>query len=94
MKAISGFISAVLSQVVIGLVIGMLWNYSISPLGLPNMSMSHACAIWCLIVLITTVITYIATNIVMVVIEYYRKLQLAETVEALAKLDKDKSEED
>lgn len=30
----------------------------------------------------------------MVVIEYYRKLQLAETVEALAKLDKDKSEED
>ncbi len=96
MKAITGFISAVLSQIVIGLIIGMLWNYSIAPLGLPTLPMTHACAIWMLIALITVVLTYVSTNVVMVVIEYYRKLQLAETIEALAIINKDdnKSEED
>ena len=89
MKAVIGFVSAVLSQVFTGLFLGMLWNYSLAPLGLPDIPMLSAIAIWVLVVTATVMLCYIATNVIISVVDYYRRLTITETLLNLAEKKKD-----
>jgi len=80
MKSVVGIISVILSQVFVGLVLGLLWNYSLVPLGAVSLPMSGACALWGLIVIATIMLCYVGANVVMSVVEYYRRLIIAEMV--------------
>lgn len=94
MKAIIGFLTAGLSQVFAGLFLGILWNYSLAPLGLPVIPIMSAVAAWGLIVTATVMISYIVANVVMSVVDYYRRLALTETIQALVPANKDKKDDD
>ena len=88
MKTVVGIFSVVLSQVFVGLLLGILWNYSLVPLGAVNLSMLGACALWALIVIATIMLCYIGANVIMSVVEYYRRLLLAEILTAPKPADK------
>lgn len=94
MKAIVGFISAVLSQVFAGLFLGMLWNYSLAPLGLPALPMTSAIAIWGIVVVMVIMLSYIISNVVISVIDYYRRLTISEALLSLAPADNKKKDDD
>lgn len=90
MKAVVGFISAVLSQVFTGLFLGMLWNYSLVPMGLPTITMTSAVAVWGILVTAVVMLSYIVANIVISVVNYYHHLALTESLLGLVPPDKKK----
>ena len=92
MKVIVGVISALFSQIFFGLIFGMLWNYIASPLGFTPLPMLSACAIWGLVLGVVIMLTYVIANVAMSVIEYYRRLALAELMLTVANKPKIDSE--
>lgn len=93
MKAVVGFISAVLSQVFTGMFLGMLWNYSLAPMGLPAISITSAVAVWGIVVVMVVMLSYIVANVVVSVVDYYRRLALAEALLGVAPPDKKKDDD-
>jgi membrane associated rhomboid family serine protease len=63
MNNIGSYIATFLSQVFVGLFIGLCWNNSMTELGFPNLSMIGAIALWFGILVPYFVLAYIAANL-------------------------------
>lgn len=61
-ETVAGYIGTFLSQIFVGLFIGICWNYGLTDLGVPQLSMLGAVLLWFGILIPYMVMMFIASN--------------------------------
>jgi hypothetical protein len=58
-----GYITYFIFQVMIGLILGLCWNYGLADLGVPALGVTNAITLWLGIVIAFSILSYIAVSV-------------------------------
>lgn len=58
-----GYVTYFIFQVMIGLILGLCWNYGLADLGVPTLGVTNAITLWLGIVIAFSILSYIAASV-------------------------------